>query len=114
MPVPERIWGEISVDFITGLPPSGSDKITNCMVITDRLTKGVELEGMDDISSEAVAKRLFRCHYPIHGTPTAITSDRGPQFVSDLWNHFCKLLKIEKRLSTAYHPQTDGATERMN
>jgi transposase InsO family protein len=84
------------------------------MVITDRLTKGVELEGMDDISSEAVAKRLFERHYPIHGIPTAITSDRGPQFVSDLWKHFCKLLKVEQRLSTGYHPQTDGATERMN
>lgn len=114
MPIPERIWGEISIDFITDLPPSGRDEATNCMVITDRLTKGVELEGMDDISSEAAAKRLFERHYPIHGIPTAITSDRGPQFVSDLWKHFCKLLKIEQRLSTGYHPQTDGATERMN
>jgi hypothetical protein len=84
------------------------------MVVTDRLTKGVELEGLDDISSEAVAKRLFERHYPVHGIPTAITSDRGPQFVSDMWKHFCRLLRIEQRLSTAYHPQTDGATERMN
>jgi hypothetical protein len=84
MPIPERIWGEISIDFITDLPPSGRDNATNCMVVTDRLTKGVELEGMHDISAEAVAQRLFERHYPIHGIPTAITSDRGPQFVCDL------------------------------
>ncbi|KAI1507259.1 Dimer-Tnp-hAT dimerization containing protein [Pyrenophora tritici-repentis] len=114
LPIPERIWGEISIDFITDLPPSGRDNATNCMVVTDRLTKGVELEGLHDISAEAVAQRLFERHYPIHGIPTAITSDRGPQFVCDLWRHFCKLLDIEQRLSTAYHPQTDGATERMN
>lgn len=68
------------------------------MVVTDRLTKGVELEGLDDVSSEAVAKGLFERHYPIHDIPTAITSDRGPQFVSDMWKHFCQLLRIEQRL----------------
>jgi hypothetical protein len=114
MPILERIWGEISIDFITDLPLSGRDNATNCMVVTDRLTKGVKLEGLHDISAEAVARRLFERHYPIHGIPTAITSDRGPQFVCDLWRHFCKLLGVEQRLSTAYHPQTDGATERMN
>jgi hypothetical protein len=114
LPIPERIWSEISIDFITDLPPSGPDNATNCMVVTDRLTKGVELESMHDLSAEAVTQRLFERHYPIHGIPTAVTSDRGPQFVSDLWKHFCKLLNIEQRLSTAFHPQTDGATERMN
>jgi len=54
------------------------------MVVTDRLTKGVELEGIADISSEAVARRLYKRYYPIHSIPTAIVSDRGPQFVSDL------------------------------
>jgi hypothetical protein len=84
MPIPECIWGELSIDFITDLPPSRRDNATNCMVVTDRLTKGVKLEGLHDISTEAVARRLFERHYPIHGIPTAITSDRGPQFVCDL------------------------------
>ncbi|XP_044721750.1 reverse transcriptase (RNA-dependent DNA polymerase) domain-containing protein [Hirsutella rhossiliensis] len=82
LPIPQRIWSEITIDFITDLPPSGKDGATNCMVVTDRLTKGVELEGLNDISTEAVARRLFERHYPVHGIPTAITSDRGPQFVS--------------------------------
>ncbi|KAM4059166.1 reverse transcriptase (RNA-dependent DNA polymerase) [Hirsutella rhossiliensis] len=82
LPIPQRIWSEITIDFITDLPPSGKDGATNCMVVTDRLTKGVELEGLNDISTEAVARRLFERHYPVHGIPTAITSDQGPQFVS--------------------------------
>lgn len=114
LPIPERIGAELSINYITDLPPSGRDKATNCMVITDRLTKGIILEAMDDISAETTAKRIFRCWYPYHGIPRAIVSDRGPQFVSDLWRHLCKLLRIEQRLSTGYHPQTDGSTERMN
>ena len=78
MPIPNRIWAEIFIDFITDLPPSGRDNALNCIVITDRLTKGVELESMHDISAETVAQKLFKRHYPVHGIPTAITSDRGP------------------------------------
>src|SRR6266516_5561657 len=81
LPIPERIWAETSIDFITDLPPSGRDQATNCMVITDRLTKGVILEDMDDISTDAVARKLIKCSYPYHGLPAAITSDRGLQFV---------------------------------
>ena len=84
MPIPERVWGELLINFITNLPLSGRDDSTNCMVVTNRLTKGVELESMRDISAAAVAQRLFERHYPIHGIPTAITSERGPQFVCDL------------------------------
>jgi transposase InsO family protein len=78
------------------------------MVVTDRLTKEVELGCMNNISAEAVAKRFYKRHYPIHGIPTAVTSNRGPQFVCNLWRHFCKLLNVKQGLSTAYHPQTDG------
>ncbi len=114
LPIPERIWAEISIDFITELPPTGKEGATNCMVITDRLTKGVILEDMADISAEAVAERFLKCFYAYHGLPLAITSDRGPQFVGDCWKRICELLEIEQRLSTGYHPQTDGATERAN
>ncbi|CBF76085.1 hypothetical protein AN3471.2 [Aspergillus nidulans FGSC A4] len=73
------------------------------MVITDRLTKGVILEGMSEIDSESVAWALVRVLISKHGIPKAITSDRGSQFT-----------RINRRLSTAHHPQTDGSTERMN
>jgi transposase InsO family protein len=114
LPIPDRIWGEISIDFMTDFLLSGRGNATNCIVVTDQLTKGVELESRNGISAEAVAQQLFEHYYPIHGIPTAVTSNRSPQFVCNLWRHFCKLLDVEQRLSTTYHPPIDGATERMN
>ena len=100
------------MDFITGLPES--EGCTNLLVITDRLGKGVILEGMRTIEAEDVARVLLRTFYRQHGLPTAIVTDRGSQFTGALWTQFCKLLTIVRRLSTAFHPQTDGSTERMN
>lgn len=52
--------------------------------------------------------------YRYRGAPQTIVSDRGPQFISDFWNEFCRILGIQLKLSTAFHPQTDGQTEVMN
>src|SRR5271163_2167307 len=112
LPIPERIWRDISIDFITKLPESNGS--TNCMVITDRLGKGVIFEDLPDIEAETVAKRFIRCFYRYHGLPDAIVSDRGSQFVGHLWRRICQLAGINQRLSSSYHPETDGATERMN
>lgn len=75
LPVPERLWRDISIDFITTLPDSNG--CTNCMVITDRLGKGVIFEDLPDINTETVARRFIHCFYWRHGLPEAITSDRG-------------------------------------
>jgi len=114
LPIPERIWSELSMDFVTGLPPSGSDQTDTIMVITDRLSKSVIFEAMTSTTTEAVAERLLSSFVRHHGLPSAIVSDRGPQFVGHVWKRICELLKITRRLSTAYHPETDGATERAN
>ena len=114
MPIPEQIWAEISIDFITELHPTGTEQATTCMVITDHMTKGLILQDMADVSAKAVARRLIKCYYPYHGLPIAITRDRGPQFTSQIWRRICKVLKIQQRLSTGYHSQTDRATERAN
>jgi transposase InsO family protein len=112
LPVPQRPWSELSVDFVTGLPPSeGCETI---MVVTDRLSKTVIFEPMAGTSTEEVARRLLEGVFRHHGLPTAIVSDRGPQFVSRFWRIICDHLGISRRLSTAFHPQTDGATERAN
>jgi len=66
----------------------------------------ITAEGLADLFGD----RIFR----YHGLPETIVSDRGPQFTSRFWKHLCACIKIDPRLSTAFHPQTDSQTERMN
>lgn len=113
LPTPERQWQEVSMDFIGPLPLSkGYDMI---LVFVDRLGKGVLLEPCKSTTSaEDLARIFIRAVYSHHGPPAAMVSDRGPQFISQLWKRVCQLLRIERRISTAFHPQTDGQTERTN
>ncbi|THC88327.1 hypothetical protein EYZ11_012225 [Aspergillus tanneri] len=69
---------------------------------------------MTSITADAVAEAFLTHVYMHHGLPLAITSDRGPQFVNGFWARLCELLHIQRRLSTAFHPQSDGSTERAN
>lgn len=112
LPVPDRIWREISVDFIVQLPKSRG--CTNLTVITDRLSKGIILIPMETIDTLSFAKAFVNHFYQHHGVPHAIVSDRGSAFISAMWTRVCQLLHIKRRISTAYHPETDGSTERMN
>jgi hypothetical protein len=112
LPIPERIWSEISMDFITDLPES--EGCTNMVVVTDRLSKGVVADGLDNLEAETVAKWFIRRYYPHHFLPFAIVSDRGTQFTGALWARICQILRIKRRLSTAFSPETDGSTERAN
>jgi hypothetical protein len=110
--VPDRIWSEISIDFVVDLHPSKGR--TNIVVVTDRLGKGVRFKGLKDTKAETVAKWFIRDYYPQHYLLRAIVLDCGAQFVRLLWSRICQLLRITRRLSTAYHLETDGLTERMN
>ncbi|KAK1918625.1 hypothetical protein P3342_001674 [Pyrenophora teres f. teres] len=112
LPIPDQIWKEISMDFIEGLPISGG--MSCLMVVTDRLSKGAIFVPLPDIKTETVVRAFLSQVVAYHWLPNAITSDRGSQFVSVLWECLCEVLKINRRLSTAFQPQTDGATERMN
>ncbi|KAI1000197.1 hypothetical protein K3495_g8004 [Podosphaera aphanis] len=103
---------ELAIDFMVDLPES--DGKTNIMITTDRLLKSVTLESMKKMDAESCAKRFLNCHWRFHGFPKAITSDRGSNWTSQFWKRWCELVGMEQRLSTAYHPQTDGATERAN
>src|SRR6266480_2122984 len=114
LPIPNQVWREISMDFITGLPPAQGTGETNCLVIVDRFSKGVMFEPVSDMSAEGTANTFIKRFYQYHGLPSAITSDRGSQWVNAFWKRVCQLLKIERRLSTAYHPETDGSTEQKN
>ncbi|XPS94913.1 hypothetical protein M3J09_004211 [Ascochyta lentis] len=112
LPLPDRIWKEISMDFITDLPESEGNY--NLMVVTDRLSKDIILVPLPDLSVKTVTRAFISNVVGHHWLPNAIVSDRGTQFLSDFWQTMCQLLKITRRLSTAFHPQTDGSTERMN
>jgi hypothetical protein len=90
-----------SIDFVTGLPES--EGYTNIMVITDRLSKGVILEPMESIDALYVAKKFISIFYRYHGIPTAIVSDRGTQFVSMFWAHFCHNTKTLNSLCRGWN-----------
>jgi transposase InsO family protein len=84
------------------------------MVVTDRLSKDVILAGMPDLQTQTVAQAFIDRVVAYHWLPDYIVSDRGAQFVSEMWSKLCELTGIQRRLSSGYHPQTDGSTERMN
>jgi transposase InsO family protein len=114
LPVPSRPWGSISMDFVVGLPrsPTGNDAI---FVVVDRLTKMahfIPTTTSADASDVAdlFAQQIFR----LHGLPDDIVSDRDKIFTSKFWRHFLATFNIRSNLSTAFHPQTDGQTERVN
>ena len=112
LPILERIWSELSVDFITGLVPSKD--CTSIMVVTDQLSKSIIVVPMKETRAIDVAQTLLEHIFQHHGLPTAIVSNRGTQFVSILWTEVCRLVKITRRLSTVFHLETDGATERAS
>ena len=102
------------MDFIMDLPPSTKSGAKILLVITDRLSKGVILIPILSIFTPAVAMAFIEYYVPYHGFPKAIVSDRGTQFISAIWAILCETLGIKRRLSSAYHPEIDGATERAN
>jgi hypothetical protein len=100
------------MDFIEGLPESNG--CTTLLVVTDRLSKDVILIPLKDTTAETVAHNFLCYVVAYHWLPDAIVSDRGTQFTSHFWAILTKMMRITRRLSTAWHPQTDGSTERMN
>src|SRR5207302_5145348 len=111
--IPQLPWKELSMDFVTGLPWSNwCDAI---WVVVDRLTKMRHfVPCRTTTSAEDLAELFLTNIWRLHGLPDGIVSDRGPQFASSFWKLLCSKLGIQPRLSTAFHPETDGQTERMN
>jgi len=113
LPVPEKPWEDISMDFVTELPEyEGYDAI---WVVVDRLSKMRHFVPCHTtINARGLAEIFLKEVVRLHGLPKTIISDRGPQFAAVFWKRICEQLGINRRLSTAFHPQTDGQTERMN
>ena len=111
LPVPVRPWQSISMDFMGPLPLSdGKDYV---WVILDRFTSLVHLIAITTTTRASELAWLYeRDIVRLHGLPETIVSDRDPKFVSKFWRELHRLLGGRLLMSTAYHPQTDGASER--
>ncbi|KAL0161733.1 hypothetical protein M9458_045458, partial [Cirrhinus mrigala] len=111
LPVPNRPWSHLGVDFITDLPPSEGN--TCVCVIVDRFSKFCRLIPLKGLPTAwQTATLLFEHVFRSFGLPEDIVSDRGTQFTSRVWKAFFKLLGVAVNLSSGYHPQTNGQTER--
>lgn len=111
--VPHRPWSHIAVDFVTGLPRSKDND--TIVTIVDRFSKSVHFVALSGLpSARETANQLVQLVFRIHGVPMDIVSDRGPQFVSQVWRCFCAALGASATLSSGYYPQTNGQTERAN
>ena len=113
LPVPRRPWSHISIDFVTGLP--SSEGMTVILTIVDRFSKMVHFVPAPKLPSAKETAQLMIDHvFRLHGLPLDVVSDRGPQFSSRFWRAFCSLLGASTSLSSGFHPQSNGQTERVN
>jgi hypothetical protein len=114
LPIPSRPWQQVSLDLITALPKSklGNDAI---VVFVDKLTKMVHyVATKTNVTAPQLATIFMREVVRLHGVPESILSDRDPRFTAHFWRAFWSQLGTTLTMSTAYHPQTDGQTERAN
>ncbi|GJP75833.1 hypothetical protein CLOP_g6232 [Closterium sp. NIES-67] len=101
---PQRPWQHVTMDFVTGLPagPSGNDAV---LVVVDRLTK---------MTQWRISHHVVQPSQPKKQRASAIISDRDPKFASKFWQDTWARYGTRLQFSSAYHPQTDGQTERTN
>ena len=110
--IPRRPWSSVSMDFITDLPKARG--CTNIAVVVCRRTKMAHFFPLRSLEALPVAESYLRNVIRLHGMPSDIVSDRGSTFTSNFWTALCRLANVDQKLSTTYHPQTDGQTEIVN
>lgn len=114
LPIPSYPWQQVSMDLIVALPRSrlGNDAI---VVFVCKLTKMVHFVATTtNVTAPQLATLFMREVVRLHGLPESILSDRDPRFTAHFWRAFWSQLGTTLTMSTAYHPQTDGQTERAN
>ena len=113
LPIPKAVWEDISLDFISGLPKVGG--VDTILVVVDRLTKYAHfLLIKHPYTAKTVADLFVKEVVRLHGVPTSIVSDRDPTFMSHFWKELFRLQGTQLKMSSSYHPETDGQTEVLN
>lgn len=113
LPILTKVWAEVSMDFIDGLPKSHGK--STILVVVDRLTKyGHFIPISHPYTAPQVARVYFDNIFKLHGMPESIVCDRDPTFTSRFWTELFSLHGSKFNFSSAYHPQTDGQTEVLN
>eukprot|EP00253_Pinus_taeda_P015903 PITA_15903 len=112
--IPEWKWEVISMDFITGLPKTKKNN-DSIFVVVDKLSKAAHFIPVQSTYRAAQIAHIFMQNiFRLHGLPKNIISDRDVKFTSAFWKTLFVELGTQLSFSTAYHPQTDGQTERVN
>ena len=110
--IPEWKWKRITMDFVLGLPKTQKG-FNSIWVIVDRLTKSAHfLPVKKTFSMDQYANLYVSEIVRLHGVPLSIVSDRDPKFTSAFWKSLHKAMGTQLKFSTAFHPQTDGQSER--
>ena len=114
LPIPEKQWQTVTMDLIVALPRT-LDGNTSLVVFVDKLTKMIHIAPCVGVSSApALADLFLKNVFRYHGMPTRFVSDRDPRFNSDFWKEFFDQCKVSCKMSSAFHPETDGQTEIVN
>src|SRR5260370_12767521 len=113
LPIPDKPWYSISMDFIEHLPAANG--FTTILVIVNHLTKqSLFIPTYNTINSPQLTQ-LFLTHiFSKHGVPLHITSDQGTKFISHFFRSLSKLLQMQLHFTSGYHPEGDGHTECIN
>lgn len=113
LPIPDGAWQDLTMDFVEGLPKS--DGYNAILVVVDRFTKYAHFFPLKYLfTAMQVAKVILNNIIKLHGIPRTIISDRDQIFTSSMWKELFRLLNTQLQMSSAYHPQTDRQSERVN
>lgn len=109
---PTYPWEVINMDFVTGLPPAGTDNCNSVLVVVDRFSRRCRfLACHKEIDAAGTALLFWEKIIVDCGLPRIIISDRDPKFTSEFWKGLTNLMGTSLAMSTSYHPQTDGLAE---
>ena len=113
LPVPSRVWADIAMDFVEALPKVHGKSVI--LTVVDRFSKYAHFIPLGHpYTASSVARAFFHDIVRLHGFPDSIVSDRNPIFTGNVWHDLFQQAGVKLRMSTAFHPQTDGQSEAVN